>query len=97
MQKDEMLIHMWIGSNDSCAAAQSARCCTSCTTQAGSTSGQYGAFTSHQNAGRPHLSAYAVMRSIHCFIGNRTTGWLPLSLLPSMTCRWGQQDARRDG
>eukprot|EP00983_Pelagomonas_calceolata_P108132 1159421-Pelagomonas_calceolata.AAC.6 len=30
-------------------------------------------------------SAYAVMRSIHCFMGMRTTGWSPRSLLPSMT------------
>ncbi len=32
-----------------------------------------------------HLSAYAVILSIHCFMGMRTTGWSPLSLLPSMT------------
>ena len=28
-------------------------------------------------------SAYAVMRSIHCFSGRRYTGWLPRSLRPS--------------
>ena len=30
-------------------------------------------------------SPYAVILSIHCFIGLRITGWFPRSLRPSMT------------
>lgn len=44
-------------------------------------------FSSHSSPSSPSssLSAYAVIRSIHCFIGRRTTGCPPRSLTPPTT------------